>query len=313
MVCSRGKFHLADKAPAMNCVVGFGGLFGDRPIFSWGNFFKAVYAESWFSPGKYRVLFQDRQRLQIAMGDSNMCETAEFLRVGTTCLVLDAIESGWIVDAPRLKSPIQALRAICADPTLSVKVELVGGQRATALQIQRYYLEQVRGFLEDREAVPAEARQIVACWKQVLDDLEEVGPEREPPDQLVGQLDWVTKKYLLDHAAPRASWAERKKIDICYHELSSHGYYNMLAESELACPILDDVEIERAMRSAPADTPATTRGHYIREFARGDQPVAANWHSVFIGSGWDTRVIRLSRFGQGRSDSQPPAAETEKV
>jgi proteasome accessory factor A len=94
MVNAGDEFLLADKAPAINCVVGFGGMISDRPLFSMGHFFKAVYAESWFSPQEYRELFQPRQRLQIGLGDSNMCETAEYLRVGTTLLVLDAIEAG---------------------------------------------------------------------------------------------------------------------------------------------------------------------------------------------------------------------------
>ncbi|MBI2479946.1 MAG: proteasome accessory factor PafA2 family protein, partial [Planctomycetia bacterium] len=100
MVDMDGKFHLADKAPAINCVVGYGGMVGDRPIFSMGHFFKAAYADSWFAPREYFELFAKHQRLQIGLGDSNMCETAEYLRVGTTLLVLDAIEAGTFQTPP---------------------------------------------------------------------------------------------------------------------------------------------------------------------------------------------------------------------
>src|SRR5687768_9207913 len=91
---NQGRFHLADKGPAMNCLTGFGGLLGDRPIYCLGHFFKTVYADAWLAPQQYLRLFASRQRLQIALGDSNVAQAAEYLRVGTTMLVLDAIEAG---------------------------------------------------------------------------------------------------------------------------------------------------------------------------------------------------------------------------
>src|SRR5262245_59725187 len=89
-----GHCLLADKASAMNCLTGFGALLGDRPIYCLGHFFKAVYADAWLAPQQYLRLFAQRQRLQIALGDSNLAETAEYLRVATTLLVLDVIEAG---------------------------------------------------------------------------------------------------------------------------------------------------------------------------------------------------------------------------
>ena len=63
-------------------------------------------------------------------------------------------------------------------------------------------------------------------------------------------------------------------------------------------------EIDRARRSAPANSPATTRGHYIREFADGDEPVRANWQHVVIGRGWGAKVVRLARFGRAANDTR---------
>ena len=93
MVDEQGRFQLADKAGAMNCLTGFGGLLGDRPIFCLGHFFKTVYADAWLAPQQYLRLFNKRQRLQISLGDSNLADMAEYLRVATTLLVIDAIEA----------------------------------------------------------------------------------------------------------------------------------------------------------------------------------------------------------------------------
>jgi proteasome accessory factor A len=301
-----GQFQLADKGPSINCVVGFGGIIGDRPIFTMGHFFKAVYAESWFSPREYWSLFANRQRLQIAIGDSNMSETAQLLRVGATALILDALDAGFFGYAPRLRSPIGALRAICADPTLRGAVSLVGEKSATALELQRFYYSACRAFIGSQPDVPRGAWEVLGLWKQALDDLELVASGGEPPRRLIGAVDWVTKKYLLDHAAPNSTWEERKKIDIRYHELSPEGYFEMLRAAGLIKSVIGEAAVERATRTPPANSPATMRGHYIREFGASEERFAVNWKAIIFGHGWRKRVIRLSQYGRTASPARPP-------
>lgn len=299
-----GAFQLADKGPSINCVLGFGGIVGDRPIFTMGHFFKTVYAESWFAPREYLALFSLRQRLQIAIGDSNMCEAAQLLRVGTTMLVLDAIDAGFFGYTPRLRSPIQALHAICADPTLQCAVPMIGEEPATALDIQRFYYSACRAFVGSQSHAPDQAWEILNLWKHALDDLEQAPIDPQAARGLIGMLDWVTKKYLLDHAAPSESWETRKKIDIRYHELSAEGYFDLLRAGGISTKILDESLVERATRMPPANSPATMRGHYIREFGSSDERFSVNWKSISLGSGWHRRVVRLAQYEQ--SETAPP-------
>jgi len=306
MLDARGQFHVADKGPGINCVLGFGGIIGDHPIFSMGHFFKAIYAESWFSPREYLTLFSARQRLQIAIGDSNMSETAQLLRVGTTMLVLDAIDAGFFADVPRMKSPIRALHAICADPTLRAAVQFRREDQATALQLQRFYLATCRAFLGAQTDVPAEAWEVLDLWRRTLVDLEQIAQGSEPPRSLLGAVDWVTKKYLLEKAGTGLPWADRKKIDIRYHELTAQGYFELLRAAGLAPPVVDDEAVDRATRTPPPGTPATTRGHYIREFGAGDIPLSVNWKTITFGTGWRKRVIRLAEFGRTTAASRRP-------
>ena len=42
MVDDDGQYLVAGKAPAINCVLGLGGFLNDRPIFTFGHFFKAI-------------------------------------------------------------------------------------------------------------------------------------------------------------------------------------------------------------------------------------------------------------------------------
>ncbi len=122
-----GRFQLSDKAWGMNCVLGYNGIILDRPIFSIGHVFKSLMFRAWCSPKEFSRFLSPRQRLQVCLGDSNMAEEAEYLRIGTTLLVLDAIEAGYLSSFPKISRPIKSLRTICADPSLAAKVRFKEG------------------------------------------------------------------------------------------------------------------------------------------------------------------------------------------
>ncbi len=292
----QGRFHLADKAPAVNCLLGLGGFWRDRPVFTCGHFFKSLCVDAWFAPGDLRHLWRARQRLQIGLGDSNMCETAEFLRVGTTALVLDVIEAGELPPLALLARPIDALHGFCADQSLTQRARLVDGREVTALELQRFYWSACQQYVARHPDVPEEAHEVIDAWDEVLGALEQYQLSGEVPTQLVGAVDWVTKRQLLDEAGGDASWEARKKIDICYHELSPLGYFQMLQAAGLAAVLNQPQELERATRTPPANTPATMRGHYIREFSSESEPLSVSWHRVVMGRGWGSKSVRLVRY-----------------
>jgi proteasome accessory factor A len=296
MVDDKGNYQVADKAPAINCLIGLGGFLKDRPVFTFGHFFKALCVESFLSPRAYCHLLEQRQRLQIGLGDSNMAETAEFLRVGMTALVLDVIEAGEMPQLARLSRPVEALHQLCGDPTLACHVPLKDRQQATALQLQRFYLAACQQFLARRPDAPDEAHEVVAAWEEVLDALEQLQLSGDLPPSLIGAVDWVTKKQLLDEAGRDTSWEARKKIDICYHELAPLGYFQMLQAAGLAASFASPQELERAVRMPPANSPATMRGHYIREFSSDETELSVNWKYVVIGRGVGSKSIRLARY-----------------
>lgn len=290
------RYWLADKAPAVDCLVGFGSLLSRRPLFNFGHFLKSLCIETPTAPREFAGLFSSRQRLQINLGDSNLCEEAEYLRIGTTMLVLDACEAGALPPSPQFSRPLRALRVWCGDDTLEAEVEDSEGRAWTAIGVQRHYWRACRRFVDGLDEAPAEADDLLARWADVLDRLE------SDRDSLVGRIDWATKAFLLREAGAGLPWAARKKIDLQYAELSPEGGWARLDAAGWARRVLTDDELERASRSAPPDSPATTRGRYIREFARSDEPLAVNWKQVVIGVGRRARVIRLA--GYGRTDAK---------
>jgi proteasome accessory factor A len=294
---ANGNFQLAQKAPAINTVCGFGGYLHDRPLFTFGHFLKALSFETLAAPADYVTLFRRRQRLQINLGDSNMADAAELLRVGTTLLVIDAIEAGAIDKVPTVRRPIHALHRICADPSLQAAVRLTDGRNMTALALQRFYLQACQRYVAGHPQPSAEARAVLQLWSDTLDIL-----EREP-EALVGVLDWVTKRRLLA-VAQDGTWAERKKIDLRYHELADEGYFQLWSRTGKVLRLLDEEDVARATRMPPPDSPATLRARYIREFSGGEEPLTVNWRRVEIGRGRRAKVIRLDRSRRAPDGSE---------
>ncbi len=307
MVDVDGRLALADKALAINCGVGLGGFLKDRPMFTMGHFFKTMCAESWLSPREYFLLFWRHQRLQIGLGDSNMAEVAEFLRVGTTALVLDVIEANALPPLPRLSQPIRALHQICRDPSLNQRVRFARGHQMSALEIQRFYLNACRAFVDRQLEVSSEAREVIARWEEVLDGLETYRLTGHAPTALIGSVDWITKKHLLDEAGPDLTWNARKKIDLRYHELSPVGYFQMLQAAGLAASLVHPSDVQRATRTPPANSPATMRGHFIREFSSDSTQLSVNWKRVLISEHGSTRTIRLDRYRRRRPTDASPS------
>ncbi|MBI4574948.1 MAG: proteasome accessory factor PafA2 family protein, partial [Planctomycetes bacterium] len=152
-------------------------------------------------------LFQRRKRLHVLAGDSNLCQTAEFLKVGATSLVIRLIEEGALQAAPPLADPAAAFRRVAADPACASPAE-PGGPRPlwSALQWQRHYLDACRARFGDLGEEETDA--VLGRWDEVLGHLERSGeaPSREA---LRRTVDWWAKKEMLDASlAGETSWEE---------------------------------------------------------------------------------------------------------
>jgi proteasome accessory factor A len=227
-----------------------------------------------------------------------MAEEAEYLRIGTTLLVLDAIEAGYLSKTPKISRPIKALRTICADPTLAAKVRFKDGSTRTALEIQKLYFDACMQFVADSNDATEEAKDILNRWGEVLLHL------LTDSKTLVGRLDWVTKRYLVDTTTePADDIAVKKKIDLRYHELSADGYYRQLESTGVTRSILTQDEIEAATGSPPRDTPATIRSRYLKTYAPSQKVLGVNWNTITISQGFETKHIELASAGPAQAES----------
>jgi proteasome accessory factor A len=285
-VAAEGRFLLSEKGPAIRRLLRWSISPKDRSIFDIGNLMKPALSAAHFHVTPLRALFRREQRLQLGLADSSMLQEAEFLKAGATALVLEMVEAGALDDAPRLRRPIEALHAIVSDPNLETRVATDRGLM-TGLEIQRFYYERARGFVRDLKATSIEALQVTEIWGEVLTAL-----ERRERSSLVGRLDWVTKRYLLETCGDPRDMALLKTIDLRYHELAD-GYAARLERSGYARRLVKDEEIERAARLPPEGTPAFTRGRFIRGREPSLSPVRISWDSARIGGRLHGRVVRF--------------------
>lgn len=136
-------------------------------------------------------------RLHLICGESLCSQRADFLRWGTTALVVRLIEAG---NAPatevQLAAPLPAMRLIASDPDCRAEVPLADGSNTSAIRIQRHYLLKAESCLR-APFMPAWAEQVCRCWREILDALEDDGGRADT-------LDWVVKRTLFQrHAAKR--------------------------------------------------------------------------------------------------------------
>ena len=220
-------------------------------------------------PQKYR-------RLHIIVGDSNMSELSNYLKVGATALVLQVIEEGGLHDRMSLEDPIRSIREISLDPTLSRKVRLEGGREMTALEIQWEYLDSVRSFLSREGPVSPASREILDLWERVLSEL------GRDPSHLSREMDWCIKFRTMGQyrEAKGLEWSHPvlSMLDYQYHDVHvDRGLYNRLVRSGRVDRLVEEEEVLCAMEVPPQTTRAKLRGAHIRQAMKEHRSFTVDW------------------------------------
>ena len=224
------------------------------------------------------------RRLHVIVGDANLSEVANLLKVGVTSIVLCMIEDDWFGDRDfTLAAPVRSLRRISYDMSLREPVELADGRRMTALEIQWEYFDLARKYAEDRglEVVGAEVgADVMRRWEGVLTALE------SDPMLLADQLDWVAKYRLVNGYRERhdLAWGDHKlaAMDLQYHSLDpARSLFDKAGMQRL----LSEDSVLEAVTEPPTGTRAYFRGKCLQRW--GSSIAAANWDSLVFDLGGD--------------------------
>jgi proteasome accessory factor A len=234
-----------------------------------------------------RGLFARQQSLGLPLSSGNRAQLADFLRLGATRLVVDLVDAGLLRDAPRFAEPVLAQELLSADSGLKASAPLAraGAEATTALELQRWFLAKARAWIKSQPAAELERYELLRLWEETLVALE------GDPGKLVGRVDWVTKRYLIEAAAKSGGFAEQKRIDLAYHELGS-GYFDWLEREGVALRLASAADIERVLLEPeqPARPPLVTRPK--GGLAYTGQRVSVRWDAAKVGSWWKPRLVK---------------------
>src|ERR671915_603999 len=214
------------------------------------------------------------RRLHVIVGDSNMNEWASYLKIGSTALVLRMAEEGVQIRDMTLENPIRAIREISHDTTCRRRVRLANGREASALDMQKEYLEKALRWVDQRE--DHIMKEIARMWEHAITSLE------HDQDKLDRQVDWIAKRKLIESYRSRHNLSLAHPrialMDLAYHDVNrKRGLYYLLERRALAERMCDEDDIERATQEPPQSTRARLRGEFIRAAKRKRRDFTVDW------------------------------------
>jgi proteasome accessory factor A len=216
------------------------------------------------------------RRLHVIVGDSNMSEYTNYLKVGACALMLRMLEEPQVVLRDMtLENPIRAIREISHDPTCTRRVRLANGREVSALDIQSEYLNRAIRFAEHNEL--SEQEQLaLEMWEHCLTAL------ADDPMKLDREIDWVIKYKLMEGYRERhgleLSDARVALIDLQYHDVNrERGLFYRMQKRGMVERIVTDEEISHAVEHPPQTTRARLRGEFIRRAKEQKRDYTVDW------------------------------------
>ena len=181
------------------------------------------------------------RRLHVICGDANMSETATFLKVGSTSILLAMIEDSYLTKRIIFDNPVRSIKEVSHDTTLRKHLILNDGSTITALEAQWEILNSASEYISrgGGEFTGGEvANKIINTWEKVLTGLE------NNPENLRSEIDWIAKKFLIESFADRHNLSildpRVRLLALQYHDVRQGkriseiiGLKQLIADSEV--------------------------------------------------------------------------------
>ena len=223
------------------------------------------------------------RRLHVIIGDANMSQVATFVKLGSTALLLSALETIGIQAFPAMpRQPVHAVRAFALDTGLTTTVDCEDANRRSAWDFQDQLWHLANNFVSssggEDVAGPEEVQLILGQWREMLDGV------RDDRDAVADRIDWVAKLRVVRGYQERYDLpdtdARLHAIDLQYHDLRPErslaqrvGLRNLFAAEDIC----------ESVHKPPSSTRAFFRGECVARYP--DQLVAANWDSLVFDLG----------------------------
>jgi hypothetical protein len=246
-------------------------------IYQWVQFNRAIINARDEPLADYRKY----RRLHLLIGDSNMAPFACALKIGTTALILDLLEQGRLPDDVILRDPVIATRQISHDCTPHASVQLDDGASRTALEIQWEFHRAAQQALAGSDD---ETDWLLERWGFTLDALATLDSR---PELLLGGVDWITKKWMLERfrSEEGLAWDDPwlQSLDLEYHNIDpNRGLFFGVVPSKAIGEFNDSSRRDDYIVDPPLDTRALGRGRAIGAFIGRQVPYVINWDSIAV-------------------------------
>lgn len=226
----------------------------NNDLFEWVQFNRAIINtrdEPLADSRKYR-------RLHLLHGDTNVLPATLLLKIGTTSLVLDLLEADCLPKVI-LADAVMTFRTLSHQPDGPWLVPLASGRCVNAVELLEQFW--AAGNREFRGRDP-ETTVLLDVWRKHLDAL------ATDPDALVGQVDWITKRWLFRQfmSEEKLSWNDPwlKSQDLEFHHIDPSRSLGLALAQTPEPWDLSKENIDKAMRTAPANTRASARSDAMK-------------------------------------------------
>ena len=241
-------------------------------IYQWVQFNRAIINARDEPLADYRKY----RRLHLLIGDSNMSPFATALKVGTTACVLTLLEEGLMPFDVILHDAVQSTREISRDQSQRWVVRLEDGKTCDALDVQYAFLKLAQKHLAGQDS---ETDWLIERWGFTLDAI------RSKPEALIGGVDWISKKWLLDtfRQEEGLTWQDpwMQSLDLEYHNINpAKGLFFALTPAKSIGEYNDRVRSAHAMMHPPQDTRARGRSVAVAHFQKTNLSYVINWDSI---------------------------------
>ncbi len=235
------------------------------------------------------------RRLHVIVGDSNMSEYANFLKVGACGIVLRMLEDpGTDLKDMTLENPIRAIREISHDLTCRRKVRLANGKEMSALDIQSEYLDRALEY-RDRVGLDELETKALDMWQHVLTHL------KSDPFKLDREVDWVIKHKLIEayrtrHDVGLAS-PQVALVDLQYHDVNrERSLFYRMQDKGMVERMTTDEAITQAMDVPPQTTRARLRGEFIKAAKEKRRDFTVDWVHLKVNDNAQRTVLCKDPF-----------------
>ena len=219
------------------------------------------------------------RRLHLLHGDTNVLPASLLLKVGTTSLVLDLLEMNCLPKI-MLADAVAAFRQLSHQPDGPWLVRIADGRCVDAVLLLQQFQRAARAELAGRDP---ETDVLLALWEETLAAL------AADPDSLVGRVDWITKRWLLQQFCDqeKISWSDPwlKSQDLEYHQIDPARSLGLALARTPPPWQLSSRDAALAISQPPPDTRASVRSRVMRLLQNEPCSYYLDWEIVGVEGG----------------------------